>query len=325
MTPHSSSSPTGSVAAADWLDEREALSPSTVSAYRGETNRFCEFLAAHGALRVIDFTEQLWDEYLRGLMSAREAVESRRREVLRQSSALQAARITRSFLSHCNRRGWLRWEPNPMPRRCPPTEVRAAAQFPTALSRIVLRPDPTEDEEKARRRCAISLMFWTCLKPRELASLSNDSLVILPDGTGLLHVVGRKAPAECPPELIAIVLAYRQARQIARHAARANTPVPRAPLLTRLRSSEAISAHLAWQLVKTWQQEDEGKVSKLGAKAVRDGYVALAKADAIYALDQIALQTGHTSESTTTGELSPSAIRIDRVRQRLTELVPSHS
>jgi len=310
---------TGTEAAIAWLDERPHASKSTQASYRGEANRFCEFLAAHGALLVADFTEKLWDDYLRGLTSARDAVGSRRKNALRPSSALQAARITRSFLAFCHRRCWLSWSPNMAPRACPRLEPRPAIGTTATLSRIVLESTASEDEVTARRRCAISLTFWAGLKPRELAALTCEDLVTRPDGTGSLHVEGRQESAECSTELVAVILAYRQARLFT--TSRSDEPLleSNSPLLTRLRSSDAISPHSAWQLVRVWQEDGEAEPSSLGSKVLRDNYALLAGSDAAYALNQVALQTGRTTAAGAGSALPSTTVRIDRVRQRLIE------
>lgn len=304
----------------DWLRGRASVSASTAAAYRGEVKRLGEYLAAAGVRVLAEVSERLWSEYLATLMTGRTGVASRRKGVLRRSSALQAARITRAFLRHCWLQGWLTWSPGFDDRQCKVEEEDSVPiGSPARWGRFVLGPAGFEDERTARQRCAVSLAFWGGLKPRELASLRDPDLMIRHDETGELWVSGRQHPVECPRELILTLGQYRAARAAGQAKARAGGLQHRrdAPLLCRLRSIEPISAHLAWQLLRDWPSAADGEAAqRLGSKALRDGYLMLARVDADLALDQIARQTGRKPAQA--GTEGPAAeVCVDLVRQRL--------
>lgn len=320
MATENETSPSVTEAAMDWLRGRTNVSASTAAAYRGEVNRLGEYLAAAGVRVLADVSERLWSEYLETLMTGRTGVASRRKGVLLRSSALQAARITRAFLRHCWLQGWLSWSPGFDDRPCKVEENDSVPLgSPARWRRALLGPAGDEDERTARQRCAVSLAFWGGLKPRELASLRDPDLVIRPDETGELWVSGRRHPVECPRELILALKRYRVARAAGQAQAHAGGLQRRrdAPLLSRLRSTEPISAHSAWQLLRDWPSAaDSGAAQRLGSKALRDGYLMLARVDADLALDQIARQTGR--KPALAGTVDPATeVCVDRVRQRL--------
>lgn len=269
-----------------WVSSLPTLSEHARSAYFGEANRLREHLESHGIVSINQMGERHWLAYLEALMDGRPTVSSRRLGSLKSSSALQAARITRSFLRHCWLQGWLGWIPSV--GSCRPQAASTARQtklLPAEVLGEVLLESTDEDASLARVRCAAALAFWGGLKPLEIASLRHQHLHRLA-GRLDLHVPGRRRP---------VLVANLLAQQIDRydHLRRRDLGAPGrdSALVSQLGSYLPLTGSSVWALLRTWPSADGSEVA-LGAKKLRDSFAALASQDARLQACATKAQTG---------------------------------
>lgn len=301
-----------------WLKDTPSLSTPTVAAYRGEINRLAEAMTVKGIRTVSSMSLPDWDEYLTALTNSRSGVVSRRRKGLKITSALQAARITRSFLRYCWRQGWIKWVPGLDPRKCAVPRNSSQSQLPKEVAQLLTSP-PTGDEEAARSHCAMSLAFWGAMKPREIASLRCGDLFLAPNGLTALLVAGRHSRVVLPKIAVEHINHYHHLRQLATHV----VAVDNSPLISHLASYERLSDHRVWSLLKYLPtrtprgQESQG----VGARLLRESFASIATVDALSELNAIWQQCSRAvvfahSRSAGVVEVLPSAI-LDRVSREL--------
>ena len=220
----------------------------------------------------------------------RGAVQSRRTDVLRPASALQAARITRLFLRFCWTQGWIDWVPDVSNRSCasgsPSTSV---TEVPAILDEILLGDSMDEGESIARVRSTVAFTFWCALKPRELSLLRLSHLAIRPDGLCEVAIPGRASTAYAPSVALRQWHSYRVCREAS---ARAQPPID-PPLISRISSYEPLGAHGIWHILKQWPGSlgSCDDVTPLGAKVVRDSCVALSSIEILADIQCIKAQT----------------------------------
>lgn len=274
-------------AAVEWLQSRPHLSASAATSYRGEANRLFEHLASIGINHTNEVLERHWDAYLVSLVGDRSTVTTRRTGVLSTASALQAARITRSFFRYCWTRRWVKWMPGLENRRGPASQRADAPIHVSSVAAFLAKPFDADDEKQLRSRCMASLAFWGAMKPRELVMLTRNALVrdVL-DGTALLHVPGRSFPVRCPASVVHLLDRYHQLRD-----GRFAGSGPRLPLISRLRSPRPITAHSAWSILRECHPATAQGSLALGSKALRDAFISLACEDANQTMVDVSRQT----------------------------------
>lgn len=258
-----------------------------MSAYRGEINRLAEFMAHLGVRSVRQMHADHWLAYLTALMQDRNTISSRRCSALKVTSALQAARITRSFLRHCFMRSWIGWVPLG-PRRCKFEKLPRPASLPEEAIELLFRR-AADDEESARALCAISLGFWAAMKPREIAAATVRDLTELDDGGAILTVSGRPERVLIPETAMCHLRRYHALRRDATGEDGGQSP----PLVSQLGSFSVVSSHRVWTLLKTWPpnaQEGHDQII-LGGRLLRDSFVALAARAGISELAAVSRQT----------------------------------
>jgi site-specific recombinase XerD len=276
----------------DWLESLGGLSDRSAAAYSGEVNRMREFMADRGVHGVQEVTETRWLVYLRALVEDRSAVASRRCPKLKTSSALQAARITRLFLRHSYRSGWIHWVPLG-PKRCRVDKPPARSAISERLIELLLGPPPSQEAD-ARALSAISLAFWASLNPREIAAATQADLR-LQGKSAELDVVDRTAPVMLPSVALRQVHAYHDLRRDhlnqRKRVARGDDD---APLLSHLGSLTPLTPHRVWTLLKAWPpqpSDGEGQMA-LGTRALRNTFLFLASQEPASEIAAVRRQTG---------------------------------
>jgi site-specific recombinase XerD len=300
----------------DWLADRSGLSESAVSAYRGEINRLAEFMTDLGIRSVRQMQADHWLAYLSALMQDRNTISSRRCSALKVTSALQAARITRSFLRHCFLRGWIGWVPLG-PRRCKFEQLPRRASLPIEAINLLFGP-AIGDEESARALCAISLGFWGAMKPREIAAAAVSDLAELGDGGAVLTVAGRPEPVLIPAAAMSHLAGYHALRRDAV----GGDGGQGAPLISQLGSFAAVSAHRVWTLLRAWPpaaREGSEQIA-LGGRLLRDSFVALAAHAGISELAAVRLLTGRKSVANLSIAETPS-ITPQQLHRRVVDVL----
>ncbi|MBX3587772.1 MAG: hypothetical protein KF796_14140 [Ramlibacter sp.] len=301
-------------AAIKWISSRGGLSEATVNAYLGEINRFAEHLASKGVLRVRSVGHAAWENYLQLLMEKRSTVPSRRTDALKSTSALQAARITRSFLRFCWASGWLGWVPDLGSRRCGAAVARLPVSVPKELAHILLADGRPDGEAEARQVCAAALAFWVGMKPRELSTATVSNLRTLPAGVCSIAIAGREHEAHLPDQLVAQMRHY--------HALRAERvgPMPDgAPLISRLGTYMPLGASAVWQLLRTLPSLGGPTPISIGAKRIRECFVVLGGDDAAASVAAIRRQAGSRRIILHPGNENP--IRPQAIAEKVSQLL----
>lgn len=259
---------------ARWLGCHVGLSEATKVAYGGEVRRFGEYLANANVRHVQELKSSLWENYLALLMIDRQGVASCRRDKLKRSSALQAGRITRSFLRYCWTQGWLGWVPDLGNRKGADTDhLDEPVTIPPLLVEILQGNWSETDERIARARVAIDLAFWGALKPREISVLRGGELKDFSAQFCQLSVAGRLGPTCMPSDVMEHYRHYSELRE-----RRAGSGVgEHVPLLSQLGSYAPLTGNSIWQLLKSWPPAPTNPTSGsvLGSKRIRDTYIAL--------------------------------------------------
>lgn len=324
MRTNSEKTPSLGKAAAHWIAAQSTLSPSSVSAYSGEVNRFGEHLASQGVIDVKWITEALWVGYLQSLVTTRQTVSSRRTNALKGSSALQAARITRGFLRHCWLQGWIEWLPGIGSRRCEPnTGKPEARQIPEGLLSVLLDDGASDDELLARARCTLGIAFWCGLKPWEIALLKESHFVRV-DGCSEIRAPQGSEHLLVPDQLAGQLDHYLSLRRVGRE----NIIRDDLPLISRIGSHLPLTANTVWELLRCWPPAatSEEDVHILGSKAVRDSFVVLACEDAISAVEATRRQANRRrivlDPFDSNSEPLPAKTLTDAVLQRIKDQLP---
>lgn len=273
-----------------WLKSL-TLSDATSAAYRGEVGRLIAFCASSGVLEVHRLKAKHWAAYLSCLTTDRTAI-SPLAKPLKPASAVQAVRITRSFLLYCARRDWLSWDPAdvepPHFERPSPTETLAIEQLSDGLKSILRSASIPDDACQARRHLALGISFWGALTPREIASLRVDDLS-LPSANGAceLRCSGRPSPVVLPREISVLWQRYRQLRE---EDARKPLP-PNSPLIANLKTGKSLQPWSVWALLRrTEAEESAGDVPN--PRLMRKAYLAGATRNADQAINVVRAQCG---------------------------------
>lgn len=238
-----------------WLAANPHLSAASRTSYQGEIDRLGQYVAAKfGLLTIGELNPGHWEKYLRAMRRSRKTVRTRRSDVLKTSSVLQAMRISRQFLIWCAEQGLLEWWP-PRVKLAPGAQARAATESPSeipALLRLALagglQGEPSSQQE-ARALLAINLAYWGALDAGELAALKVAQMQTWARG-GLL-LVGGAREVYLPHHVHLLwrkYLALREGELDTRL-------VPDAPLLASLGAQAPLRPWSIWAMVKTWQEE----------------------------------------------------------------------
>jgi len=238
-----------------WLAANPHLSPHTRIAYQGEIDRLGQYAAARfGVVAVSELSPPHWEKYLRAMERSRKSVHTRRSEVLKASSLLQAMRISRQFLIWCARMGLLAWWPPKvklptlLQARAPRTAVR---ELPQALRFVLIADSLTgRSPPELRAVLAMNLAYWGALDVGDLAALRVQN-VEQRGNMMLLAVSGREV--HLPDHVRSLWHRYRTVREEELGARLA----PQAALLASLEAQAALRPWSVWAMVKKWQEEQE--------------------------------------------------------------------
>jgi site-specific recombinase XerD len=238
-----------------WLAANPHLSPHTRIAYQGEIDRLGQYAAARfSVLAVSELSPTHWEKYLRGMARSRKSVNTRRSEVLKPSSLLQAMRISRQFLIWCGRTELLAWWP---PKVKLPTLLQArtprtiARELPQALRLVLIGESSTgKSPHELRAVLAMNLAYWGALDVGDLAALKVQNLVRRGSMT-LLAVSGREV--HLPDHVRSLWHRYRTVREVELGARLA----PNASLLASLGAQAPLRPWSVWAMVKKWQEEQQ--------------------------------------------------------------------
>ncbi|WP_189688213.1 hypothetical protein [Pseudorhodoferax aquiterrae] len=254
------------------------LSASAAAAYAAEAKRLSEYCASRRVADLRSFRGPQWLDYLRSLTSARDYL-SPPRKALKASSALQAMRITRAFLTYCMQRGWISWDPGELRMDPSPVIVRPpVAELPVHVRQVVAGGVHATSEREARRHFVVALSFWGCLKPWELAALQVRHLS---KDRALLSCPHRHQPVELPPPVADLWTRYEECRSV-RSKVR-----PSSPLVASVRSSAAVSAWSIWAILN-----DAAAMQGVGSRRLRAAYATLTSAAALRDIDLVRVQAG---------------------------------
>lgn len=258
-----------------WLKSK-ALSEVARTAYRGEVERLSMFCAVHGRKDVNRVRATDWSAYVECLSTDRSVIDSGLKP-LKPSSALQAIRITRSFLLHCADRKWISWDPRRVGISAPnPAADHGSAHERSRLPedvRVVLSSSPfAVDERQARRHFVLALGFWGALTPRELAQLKvGDFHVSVHADKGRLVCRRREHPVVLPAELCALWVQYREQRE----AVVGRAVKPKSALIANLRSGEPLSAWSIWSLMQETDEATRREGAAFNPRTLRAVYADL--------------------------------------------------
>jgi site-specific recombinase XerD len=242
----------------EWLVTKSGLSARTLSTYSGEVARFEEFCRDRGVRRVEHLSAALWVAYLTELRTGRSGTRSKRVEKLTESSARQAYRITRSFLSWLSEERRIGWH---VPRSTPAvlaTECESRTNGHHKEAALALRHSPlptvltgamagSASESDLRRQVAVNLVFWAALKPSEVVALPVDSLSKARGGLTRVRSPGAQLPRFAPAHLWQAWLRYRQVRE-SRGGGKLS---PQEPLLCTLHGAEVLTPWTIWSIVRS--------------------------------------------------------------------------
>jgi site-specific recombinase XerC len=242
--------------------------------YKGEVDRFGQYAAARfRLLKVRELRADHWQKYILATRTTRKQVASRRSDVLKASSALQAMRITRQFLMWCADQGLIAWWP---PRVPMPAEdgVRAEEQpieLPQAVRLALTGGASAAAPEDARAVLAINLAYWGALDPGDLAALRVLHLVLTPSPALLSAADGREV--QLPSHLRQLWRRYRRLREhvggIELHES--------SPLISRLDVEAPVRPWLIWAMVKDWQERNR-VAQHLSPRMLRGAFVSSVEA-----------------------------------------------
>lgn len=244
----------------EWLVTKSGLSARTLSTYSGEVARFDEFCLNRGVRRVEQLSAALWIAYLAELRAGRSGTRSKRVEQLTESSARQAHRITRAFLSWLSEERRIGWH---VPRLASSTvlateecESRTHGHLNPATLALRRAPLPiiltgamagSASESDLRRLVAVNLVFWAALKPSEVVALPVDSLSKARGGLTRILSPGAQPPRFAPAHLWQAWLRYRQVRE-----SRCEGKLsPREPLLCTLHGAKVLTPWTIWSIVRS--------------------------------------------------------------------------
>lgn len=301
-----------------WISDCGGLSEATVSSYLGEVSRFAEHLASEGVLRVRGVTQVAWESYLQLLMEKRSTVPSRRTDTLKSSSALQAGRITRSFLRFCWTRGWLGWVPDLGSRRCGSAAARSPVSVPKELAHLLLARTLPTGEAEARQVCAAALTFWAGMKPRELSAATVSDLRTSLSDMFTIAIAGREHESYLPDQLVVQMRHYHALR-----AERAGPTPEGAPVVSRLGSYIPLGSSAVWQLLKALPSPRGAAAVLMGSKRIRECFVVLGGDEAAASVAAIQRQADRRriflqSEN---GKLIPAQDVAEKVSQLLQDRI----
>lgn len=257
-----------------WLAANSHLSAHSRINYRGEIDRLGQYAAAKfGVLDVSDLSPMHWEKYLRAMAKSRKPVATRRSDVLKASSVLQAMRISRQFLNWCATKGLVTWHP---PEIKLPTKAsaRAPKAAPTELPqelRLALTGDSLKGESPRELRAvlAINLAYWGALEVSDLAALKVLN-VVQRETKMLLAVAGREV--YLPEHVCSLWHRYRGVRE---EELRARLS-PKAALLASLESQVPLRPWSVWAMVKKWHKEQELEPA-LSPRSLRAAFVRSAQ------------------------------------------------
>lgn len=258
-----------------WLRTCAHVRESTRTSYAGEVRRFREHLEEAGIFDAQAITEDAWLDYLRNLTDARETVSSKRTNALKISSALQAARITRSFLRHCWIQRWLDWVPGLGNQRCNHTQAAPKFRVPDGLVKFLLDPGEFDDEAISRSRCIVGLTFWGGFRPKEIAELRTHDLVPVEHGGAMLYPDWRLDGVALPTVMLQQIKHYVALRE-----ASSGTLSPNAALIVKLKSTTPVSASAVWRVLKDWIAIQDSGAPPLSTRMIRESFKQLAGAEA---------------------------------------------
>lgn len=257
----------------DWLKSK-AISDAAITAYRGEVARLSTFCASIGIVEVSHFEPEHWTAYVTCLSADRSAISSQWKP-LKPSSALQAFRITRAFLLHCTRSGWLNWDPRDVDASIP-TAMRSG-ELPTigkslspSLREVLSNAPLAADEQQARRYFALGLGFWGAMSPREMSLLKvRDLRISRVSGEGTLTCGNRPYPVVLPVELVALWRRYQQCRQ----EATSRSIKPSSALISNLRSGDSLCTWSIWALMQSGRDNEKEAKEAINPRILRSAYV----------------------------------------------------
>lgn len=268
----------------DWLKSK-SFSDNAVAAYRVEVLRLSQFCAERGLDDLKKLQSAHWTQYIHSLSKVRRQQARPHKPPLRPRSVLQAIRITRAFLTHAAKRGWIDWQPRDveLPRPSMP-EVGPAPNVLVVDVREVLRGEAqSSTEEEARRHFALALCFWGALLPRELCSLKVGDLRILRSGRGAtLSCQRREQLISLPPPVPVLwqrYLAYRLEHGVVRRMS---------PLISRLRADASLTPWALWSIVRA----EGGSDASVTPRGLRAAYMMIATLDAEGDVNVIRRQAG---------------------------------
>lgn len=303
-------------ACVDWLAANPHLSAASKTSYQGEIDRLGQYVAAKfGLLKIGQLNPGHWEQYLRAMRRSRKTVRTRRSDVLKASSLLQAMRISRQFLIWCAEQDLLNWWP-PRVKLAPSIQARAATESPLeipALLRLALagglQGEPSAQE--ARALLAINLAYWGALDAGELSELKvSQMLTRARDG---LLLVGGAREVRLPHHVHLLWRNYLALREeeLDTHL------VPDAPLLASLGAQAPLRPWSIWAMVKSWQ-EDRGIRSAFSPRTLRAAYLrstqASESAGVAASLSHAGIVVARVSAAT--GDISPQIRRIQRQEMR---------
>ncbi|MFT7776612.1 hypothetical protein [Roseateles sp.] len=294
-----------------WMDACAHLSPATQNSYAGEVRRMTEYLSKAGLKDVADISEAHWHGYLAAVVGSRRGIDSKIRETLKTSSAMQAARITRAFFRHCWTNRWIDWVPCLGSYRCPPRVPDAPLEIPPELTSLLLDSGADDDEETSRSRCVIGLAFWGGFRPRMISALLRSDVSIDADGAARVTSDLLEHELVFPSHWASHLSRYDKLR-IDHHGRLSN----KSPLIGHLQSNLPISPTGVWRLLRSWNLGEEAAVH-LGTRLIRASFQALATDGVSGLLHAVERQTAtsrwtfpmRSNEAPTSQQLTASVLR----------------
>ncbi|OWR02162.1 hypothetical protein CDO81_20700 [Roseateles puraquae] len=275
----------------EWLDTL-TLSEAARTAYKGEVGRLSAFCATRGVSTIRRLKADHWTAYLSCLMEDRTFFKPKAKP-LKPRSALQAARITRSFLSFCARRHWIDWDPA---EHDLVSQIADAAELPAFTLedlpervRLVLTGELVAgDMREARQNLALGLGFWGALVPREIALLTVGNLHLPSKRRSCeLHCSWRPLPLMLPTTLSGIWRRYRDFRE-----ERGQDLNPKSPLVASLRDGAALHPWSVWALMRSGDESEVGDASLSNTRLLRRVYMQTTTQDATRDVDVVRGQAG---------------------------------
>jgi site-specific recombinase XerD len=307
-------------AARSWLGACTHVREVTRTSYAGEVRRFREYLEDAGIFDAHAITEHAWLDYLSNLTEARSTVSSKRMDALKISSALQAARITRSFLRHCWIQRWLKWVPGLGNQRCNTAQAASTFRVPKGLVSFLLDPGEFDIEVMSRSRCIVGLTFWGGFRPKEIAELQGRDLVLDDHSGAMLHPNWRTESVALPSIMVQQLKHY-MALRIANYGPLTSDVA----LIVKLKSTTPLSASAVWGVLKDWIAAQAPIDTPLSTTVIRESFKQLAGEEASDYIRVIERQSAsrHRLVINSTNRIVSAQQVTEELLKKMVEFVPN--